>query len=61
MKQFLYACLMIFALSACKSSKNYLERSNEDKALQDAVTRVFDGIEDQTTSWNTYVAEVEAF
>jgi cellobiose transport system substrate-binding protein len=31
------------------------------QALQDAVTRVFDGIEDQTTSWNTYVAEVEAF
>ncbi len=31
------------------------------QALQDAVTRVFDGIEDQATSWDTYVAEVEAF
>ena len=30
-------------------------------ALQNAVNRVFDGIEDQTTSWNTWVAEVEAF
>jgi cellobiose transport system substrate-binding protein len=31
------------------------------QALQDAVTRVFDGVEDQATSWDTYVAEVEAF
>ncbi|MDY0908014.1 ABC transporter substrate-binding protein [Microbacterium sp. CFBP9034] len=30
-------------------------------ALQNAVTRVFDGVEDQETSWNTWVAEVEAF
>jgi cellobiose transport system substrate-binding protein len=30
-------------------------------ALQDAITRVFDGVEDAETSWNTYVAEVEAF
>ena len=30
-------------------------------ALQDAITRVFDGVEDAQTSWNTYVAEVEAF
>ena len=30
-------------------------------ALQDAITRVFDGVEDQQTSWDTYVAEVEAF
>ena len=30
-------------------------------ALQNAVTRVFDGLEDQETSWNTWVAEVEAF
>jgi cellobiose transport system substrate-binding protein len=27
-------------------------------ALQNAVTRVFDGLEDQETSWNTWVAEV---
>lgn len=30
-------------------------------ALQNAVNRVFDGVEDQTTSWNTWVAEVSAF
>ncbi|WP_106815794.1 ABC transporter substrate-binding protein [Microbacterium timonense] len=30
-------------------------------ALQDAITRVFDGVEDAETSWNTYVAEVESF
>jgi cellobiose transport system substrate-binding protein len=30
-------------------------------ALQNAITRVFDGLEDQETSWNTWVAEVSAF
>lgn len=30
-------------------------------ALQNAVTRVFDGLEDQKTSWNTWVTEVSAF
>ncbi len=30
-------------------------------ALQNAVNRVFDGVEDATTSWDTWVAEVEAF
>jgi cellobiose transport system substrate-binding protein len=30
-------------------------------ALQNAVTRVFDGVEDEQTSWDTWVAEVEAF
>ncbi|MDT0182642.1 ABC transporter substrate-binding protein [Microbacterium sp. ARD31] len=30
-------------------------------ALQNAVNRVFDGLEDPETSWNTWVAEVEAF
>ena len=30
-------------------------------ALQNAVNRVFDGLEDQQTSWNTWVAEVSAF
>ena len=32
-----------------------------NQALQDAITRVFDGLEDQQTSWDSYVAEVEAF
>ena len=30
-------------------------------ALQSAVTRVFDGLEDKDTSWATWVAEVSAF
>lgn len=30
-------------------------------ALQDAVTRVFDGVEDADTSWDTFVSQVEAF
>ncbi len=30
-------------------------------ALQNAVTRVFDGLEDQKTSWDTWVTEVSAF
>ncbi len=30
-------------------------------ALQNAVTRVFDGLEDQETSWDTWVTEVSAF
>jgi len=30
-------------------------------ALQQAVTRVFDGLEDADTSWNTWVTEVSAF
>lgn len=30
-------------------------------ALQNAVTRVFDGLEDPTTSWNNWVTEVSAF
>jgi hypothetical protein len=40
MKHLLYVSLMALTLAACKSSKNYLERSNEDKALQDAVKRL---------------------
>ncbi len=39
-------------------SANYFKYNT---ALQDAITRVFDGVEDAETSWNTYVAEVEAF
>ena len=30
-------------------------------SLQDAVTRVFDGVENQEASWNTWVTEVSAF
>ncbi len=30
-------------------------------ALQNAITRVFDGLEDEQTSWDTWVTEVSAF
>jgi cellobiose transport system substrate-binding protein len=39
-------------------SANYFKYNT---ALQDAITRVFDGVEDAETSWNTFVAEVESF
>lgn len=39
-------------------SANYFKYHD---ALQNAVTRVFDGVEDPTTSWDTWVAEVNAF
>ncbi len=32
--------LLVFLLGSCRSSKNYLERSDEDKALQDAVKKL---------------------
>ncbi len=41
MKRILYFLLVLSLLfSACKSSKNYLERSDEDKALLDAVKKL---------------------
>ena len=40
MKSIFYICALTLTLSACGSSKNYLERSNEDKALQDAVKKL---------------------
>ncbi len=41
MKILFYAFLLIAVmLSACASSKNYLERSDEDKALQDAIKKL---------------------
>ncbi len=39
-------------------SANYFKYQD---ALQNAVTRVFDGSEDAKTSWETWVAEAEAF
>lgn len=39
-------------------SKDYYKYQD---ALQNAVNRVFDGTEDEATSWNTFVTEVEAF
>lgn len=40
MKQFLQIIICAVLLSACGSSKSYLERSDEDKALQDAVRKL---------------------
>lgn len=41
MKRFLlFTLLLSTLLTACKSSKSYLQRSDEDKALQDAVKRL---------------------
>ncbi|MCP9752869.1 hypothetical protein [Ferruginibacter sp. HRS2-29] len=39
MKKFIHYFMLILLLSAC-SKKSYLERSNEDKALQDAVKKL---------------------
>jgi hypothetical protein len=40
MKNIFYICFTTLILSACTSSKNYLERSDEDKALLDAVKKL---------------------
>lgn len=41
MKQlFLLSLISLFSLNACKSSKDYLQRSDEDRALQDAVKKL---------------------
>lgn len=47
MKKFLlFILLSSFVFAGCKSSKNYLQRSDEDKALQDAVKRLSKNTED---------------
>jgi len=40
MKTLFYVCFTALMLSACSSSKNYLERTDEDKALSDAVKKL---------------------
>lgn len=41
MRTLLYSCILaLFILTGCASSKNYLERSNADKALLDAVKKI---------------------
>ena len=47
MKQILSACLLFCLLASCSSSKNYLERSDEDKALMDAVKKLNKSAEDE--------------
>lgn len=40
MKSLLYVCFVVLIFTGCASSKNYLERTNEDKALMDAVKKL---------------------
>ena len=40
MKKFILPLILIFLLAACGSSKNYLERTDADRALQDAVKKL---------------------
>ncbi len=40
MKSLLYVCFVVLIFTGCASSKNYLERINEDKALMDAVKKL---------------------
>ncbi|MEP7163143.1 MAG: hypothetical protein ABI741_00540 [Ferruginibacter sp.] len=40
MKSIVFMCFAALILSACASSKNYLERTDEDKALSDAVKKL---------------------
>lgn len=40
MKSILYVCFSAMFLFACSSSKNYLERANEDRALLDAIKKL---------------------
>ena len=40
MKRILYIYFTALVLASCASSKNYLERTNEDKALSDAVKKL---------------------
>lgn len=40
MRQFLYLIAIVTVSLSCRSSKNYLERSDADKALQDAVKKL---------------------
>ena len=40
MKQFIYGLFLLLVLASCGSNKNYLERNDEDKALQDAVKKL---------------------
>src|SRR5205085_4352661 len=50
MKHILYICSLCLILSACGSTKNYLDRSNEDKALQDAVKKLNKNSKDEKAS-----------
>ena len=46
MKQIFYTLIIAVFLASCGSSKNYLQRSNEDKALQDVVKKLNKSPED---------------
>ncbi|MEO7265966.1 MAG: lipoprotein [Ferruginibacter sp.] len=50
MKRILYLITLIIVLTACSSSKNYLERSDEDKALVDAVKKLNKSASDENAT-----------
>ena len=50
MKYLLYTCLIALFLNSCASSKNYLERSDEDKALLDAIKKLNKSATDENAS-----------
>ncbi len=47
MKRIFTLIILIASLNACKSNKNYLDRSDEDKALQDAVKKLNKSADDE--------------
>ena len=50
MKYLLYTFLIALFLNSCASSKNYLERSDEDKALLDAIKKLNKSATDENAS-----------
>jgi hypothetical protein len=50
MRFLLYILLPVFMLQACSASKNYLERNDVDKALQDAVKKLNKDASDEKAS-----------
>ena len=40
MKKFILPLILIFLLAACSNSKNYLERTDADRSLQDAIKKL---------------------
>lgn len=50
MKRYLLFIMLIASVAACSTNKNYLERSNADKALQDAVKKINKNASDEDAS-----------
>ena len=50
MKRIIYICFTALVVASCASTKNYLERTNEDKALADAVKKLSKSPSDENAS-----------